>query len=147
LLGPLAFIFHLPGGLQWSYLGIIFIYYTQFLLYDRVNELYREEGLEEPLPLWWTLPIFFPFDLIVGLRQVHFLSQYWYRQRGMTPPSDPVADFFPFIGASRFTWTEFLLTPSLWFTFLDDADDIDQTRLPEPVQKILSLGQQQKVTK
>ena len=49
LLGPLAFIFHLPGGLQWTNLGIIFIYYTQFLLYDRVNELYREQGEEAPL--------------------------------------------------------------------------------------------------
>jgi len=140
LLGPIAFLLHLPGGLQLSYLGIAFIYYTQFLLYDRVNELYREEGLEEPLPIWWTLPIFFPFDLIVGLRQVHFLSQFWYRKRGIRPPpSDPVVDFFPFIGSKRFTWAEFLTTPSLWFKFLESADAIDRKRLPTLVQEFLAL--------
>lgn len=142
LLGPLAFILHLPGGLQWTNLGIIFIYYTQFLLYDRVNELYREEGLEEPLPIWWCLPIFFPFDLIVGLRQVHFLSQYWYRKNGIqTPPADPVVTFFPFIGAPRFTWSEFLLTPSLWLQFLADKESIDPRKLPQPMQDFLALGE------
>lgn len=107
LLGPLAFVFHLPGGWQWTTVGIIFIYYTQFLLYDRVNQLYEEEGMEPPLTRWWTLPIFFPFDLIVGLRQVHFLSQYWYRRRGVIPPSDSVAELFPFIGAPNFSWSDF----------------------------------------
>jgi len=145
LLGPVAFIFHLPGGLTWTYLGIAFIYYTQFLLYDRVNRLYREEGLEEPLPLWWTLPIFFPFDLIVGLRQVHFLSQYWYRKRGIDPPpTDPVAELFPFISAPRFTWQQFLLTPSLWFAFFANMDTIQRKSLPDPVQQFLSLGENNK---
>lgn len=50
LLGPLAFLMHLPGGLQWTNMGIAFIYYTQFVLYDRVNQLYRDQGEEEPLP-------------------------------------------------------------------------------------------------
>jgi hypothetical protein len=59
LLGPLALLLDVPGGLQWANVGTIFIYYTQFLRYDRVNELYREEGLEEPLNLWWTLPFSF----------------------------------------------------------------------------------------
>ena len=49
LLGPLAQIFHVPGGLLWSNIGIIFIYYTQFLLYNRVNELYTDMGREAPL--------------------------------------------------------------------------------------------------
>jgi hypothetical protein len=141
LLGPVAYILHLPGGMNWSNLGIVFIYYTQFVLYDRVNELYREEGLEEPLSLWSTLPIFFPFDLIVGLRQVHFLSQYWYRKRNMEAPIDSVVDFFPFIGASRFTWVEFFLTPALWCKLLSNVDDIDPKTLPEPIQLFLALGQ------
>ncbi|GAX19382.1 hypothetical protein FisN_4Lh361 [Fistulifera solaris] len=141
LLGPLAYVLHLPGGMNWSNLGIVFIYYTQFVLYDRVNELYREEGLEEPLSLWWTLPIFFPFDLIVGLRQVHYLSQYWYRKRNMEAPVDPVVDFFPFIGAPRFTWVEFVLTPALWCKLFSNVDDIDPNTLPEPVQQFLALGQ------
>lgn len=50
LIGPFAFLLHLPGGLMWTNLGIIFIYYTQFLLYDRVNDLYRDMGEEAPLP-------------------------------------------------------------------------------------------------
>lgn len=141
LLGPVAYILNIPGGMSWTNVGIIFIYYTQFVLYDRVNQLYREEGLEEPLPLWWTLPIFFPFDLIVGLRQVHYLSQYWYRKRGMEAPTDPVVDFFPFIGAPRFTWVDFFLTPSLWCKPLSDVGNIDPKTLPEPVQQFLSLGE------
>lgn len=141
LLGPVAYIFHLPGGMNWTNLGIVFIYYTQFVLYDRVNELYRDEGLEEPLSLWWTLPIFFPFDLIVGLRQVHYLSQYWNRKRDIEAPLDPVVDFFPFIGAPKFTWVDFFLTPALWCKLFSNVDNIDPNNLPEPVQQFLALGQ------
>jgi hypothetical protein len=145
LLGPLAFLLHIPGGLNWSNVGIVFIYYTQFLLYDRVNDLYREKGLEEPLPMWWTLPIFFPFDLIVGLRQVHSLSQYWYIERGVeSPPEDPVVNFFPFIGASRFTWQEFLLTPAMWCSLLKSVDKIERNNLPQPIQTVLSIGEPKK---
>ena len=139
LLGPVAAILHIPGGLNWSALGIIFIYYTQFLLYDRVNQLYREAGNEEPLNVWWCLPIFFPFNLIVGLRQVHFLSQYLYEKRGANPPpNDPVADFFPFIKANKFTWQEFFLTPSLWCSLLADTKKIDVDTLPDPIRQFLS---------
>jgi len=146
LLGPVAAILHLPGGIQWTTLGIVFIYYTQFLLYDRVNELYREEGLQEPpLKIWWCLPIFFPFNLIVGLRQVHFLSQYWYRQRGVAdPPADPVADFFPFITEPNFTWQEFLTAPSLWCVLLRNEKEIDRASLPEPLQELLKIGENKK---
>jgi hypothetical protein len=139
LLGPVASMLDIPGGINWSILGVIFIYYTQFLLYDRVNELYEEEGLmEKPLQVWWCLPIFFPFNLIVGLRQVHFLAQYLYRRRGITsPPSDLVVDFFPFIQASSLTWQEFILTPSLWCSLLSDVEKIDVKTLPEPVQELM----------
>ena len=139
LLGPIAAILHIPGGINWSALGVIFIYYTQFLLYDRVNTLIEEEGImEKPLQVWWCLPIFFPFNLIVGLRQVHVLSQYLYRQRGINPPpNDIVADFFPFIKEASFTWQQFLLTPSLWCSLLSDVDAIDVKTLPEPVQELM----------
>jgi len=142
ILGPIAEILHLPGGINWSTLGIIYIYYTQFLLYDRVNELYRREGrYDPPLTVWWTWPIFFPFNLIVGLRQVHFLSQYLYRRRGiMDPPKDPVAQFFPFIAADVFTWQEFLTKPKLWCVFLENANDVNVKELPEFAQKFLSIG-------
>ena len=144
LLGPLAFVLHLPGGLQWTNLGIAFIYYTQFLLYDRVNDLYEADGQDRPLNLWWTLPVLFPLDLVVGLRQVHFLSQYWYRKRDrrVPPPLDPVADFFPFIAAPKFSWQEFVLTPALWCKLLASVDPIDEAKLPKPVQDLLKLGTQ-----
>lgn len=139
LLGPIAAILHIPGGINWSAFGVIFIYYTQFLLYDRVNTLIEEEGvMEKPLQVWWCLPIFFPFNLIVGLRQVHFLAQYLYRQRGINPPpNDIVADFFPFIKEPSFTWQQFLLTPSLWCSLLSDVETIDAKSLPEPVQELM----------
>ncbi|KAG7351934.1 hypothetical protein IV203_007982 [Nitzschia inconspicua] len=142
-LGPLAEILHIPGGINWSAVGVIFIYYTQFLLYDRVNTLIEEEGvMEKPLQIWWCLPIFFPFNLIVGLRQVHFLSQYLYRQRGVVPPpNDLVADFFPFIKEPSLTWQEFLLTPSLWCSLLSDVEAIDAKSLPGPVQELMKVEQ------
>jgi len=142
LLGPVAELFHLPGGVNWSALGIIFIYYTQFLLYDRVNALYEEEGLEQPLTVWWCLPIFFPFNLVVGLRQVHFLSQYFYRKRGdgEIAPSDPIAEFFPFITADKFTWQEFFVKPRLWCSLLKDSEDIPEGDLPYFVREFLKIG-------
>jgi hypothetical protein len=142
LLGPLCAVLHVPGGLAWSIGSIVWIYYTQILLYDRVNEMYRDEGVEEePLNIWWCIPFLFPFNWIVGLRQVHFLSQYFYRQRGIDPiPIDPVSDFFPFIKAPRFTWQDFLLTPSLWCSLLADQEPIDVISLPQPISEFLKLG-------
>ncbi|CAK0864536.1 unnamed protein product, partial [Prorocentrum cordatum] len=48
-LGPLAALLGLPGGEAWSAVGFVWIYYTQYLLYARVNELYESEGLAPPL--------------------------------------------------------------------------------------------------
>lgn len=139
LLGPLAALLHAPGDLYWSTLGVLFIYYTQYLLYDRVNALYTCEGREAPLQAWWCLPAFFPFNFVVGLRQVHFLAQYMYEKRGVNPaPSDPVADFLPFIKADRFTWQEFFLAPSLWCNVLERVENIDKKRLPSIVRDLLS---------
>jgi hypothetical protein len=71
-----------PGWFGWfSLLGIVWIYIVQFRLYCDVNELYREAGMKEPLVIWW---LFIPgLNLIVGLRQIHFLSQYWAKQQGI----------------------------------------------------------------
>ena len=86
------------------------------------------------------MPIFFPFDLIVGLRQVHYLSLYHYNERGVeNPPPDPVVDFFPFVGAPRFTWQEFLLTPSLWCKLFAEVKPVDEAKLPKLIQKLLAL--------
>jgi len=138
LLGPIAEIFHLPGGINWSALGIIFIYYTQFTLYDRVNELYtqmeKSKGIDNdnvPLTIWWTWPIFFPLNLMVGLRQVHFLSEYMYDQRGVyNPPSDPVVDFFPFIKERNMTFKDLLLKRRLWSVVFQDLEDSKIEDLP-----------------
>ena len=168
LLGPMASALHIPGGIYWSSLGVIFIYYTQLLLCDRVNRLYQEDEdysnlfsvssmmeanpFEEaslpqsnnkppaPLQVWWCLPIFFPFNLIVGLRQIHFLSQYCHKQRGSLSSSvpDPMVEFFPFIKKSSLTWQELVITPSLWCSALSDVESLDPSGLPEPLRRILS---------
>ncbi len=65
-----------PGCFGWfSVLGIFWIYIVQFRLYKTVNKLYCDVRIKEPLIVWW---LFVPgLNLIVGLRQIHFLSEYW----------------------------------------------------------------------
>jgi hypothetical protein len=106
------------GGL-WILLG-------QINLYRRVNELYadRFDG-QEPLHAWWAvLPP--PLDVVVGLRQVHFLAKYWASVREEDFPPDAVADeWFPFISSERFTLKEFVQQPKRWFWFTKEAKDLD----------------------
>ncbi len=87
-----------PGWFGWvSLLGVVWIYIVQFKLYRTVNELYRGEGLKEPLVVWW---IFVPgLNLIVGLRQIHFLSEYWARKQEITV-KDSLAESIPFLSAN-----------------------------------------------
>lgn len=87
-----------PGWFGWfSLLGIVWIYIVQFKLYKTVNELYLQAGLKEPLVVWW---LFIPgFNLIVGLRQIHFLSQFWAKQQGVTAP-DYLAENIPLLSAN-----------------------------------------------
>ncbi len=84
-----------PSSLAWLFLlGVIWIYIVQFRLYRKVNQLYREDGLPEPLVVWW---VFIPgLNLVVGLRQIHFLSEYWTRKQ-KREPGDPVADALPLL--------------------------------------------------
>ena len=80
-----------------SFLGILWIYIVQFRLYRTVNELYRQAGLKEPLTVWW---LFVPgLNLIVGLRQIHFLSQFWAQAQGQEV-NDPIADSIPLLSAN-----------------------------------------------
>ena len=105
------------GGL-WILLG-------QVHLYRRVNELCVEVGEEEPLHPWWALlpP---PLDVVVGLRQVHFLAKYWANIRKEDFEKDVFADnLFPFISSPRFTLQEFALEPKRWFWFTKDAKNIE----------------------
>ena len=87
-----------PGWFGWfSFLGIAWIYIVQFKLYNTVNELYRQEGMKEPLIVWW---IFVPgLNLIVGLRQIHFLSQLWAMKQGIEV-KDNLAESLPFLSAN-----------------------------------------------
>jgi hypothetical protein len=87
-----------PEWVGWlSLLGIAWIYLVQFRLYCTVNALYRQLGLRPPLVVWWiALP---GLNLVVGLRQIHFLSQYWARVRG-SALKDPLAEALPFLSAN-----------------------------------------------
>ena len=87
-----------PGWFGWfSLLGVVWIYIVQFKLYKTVNALYQEAGMKEPLVVWW---IFVPgLNLIVGFRQIHFLSQYWAGKQG-TIVKDALAENIPFLSAN-----------------------------------------------
>jgi hypothetical protein len=102
----------------------IWILLGQINLYRRVNELYKSrfDG-EEPLHAWWAiLPP--PLDVVVGLRQVHFLAKYWALVRGEELKADAIAEtYFPFISSERFTLKEFIQQPRRWFWFTKDSQD------------------------
>jgi hypothetical protein len=87
-----------PDAFGWvSLLGIVWLYSVQFKLYRTVNALYHQAGLKEPLMVWW---LFIPgLNLVVGLRQIHFLSQFWAQQQG-TEVVDPIADRLPLLSAN-----------------------------------------------
>jgi len=87
-----------PSWFGWfSFLGIAWIYIVQFKLYRTVNRMYREMGIKEPLVVWW---LFIPgLNLVVGLRQIHFLSQFWAMKQEQ-PINDPVAKALPILFAS-----------------------------------------------
>jgi len=75
------------------------------------------------LRCWWALlpP---PIDVVVGLRQVHFLSKYWADVRGEKLDEDVVATLFPFISEDeRFSLEQFVREPKRWFWFTKDWDD------------------------
>ncbi|HEY9761098.1 MAG TPA: hypothetical protein V6D07_01170 [Trichocoleus sp.] len=88
-----------PGWFGWcSLVGIIWIYIVQFRLYRTVNALYSEAGLKPPLIVWW---LFIPgLNLIVGLRQIHFLSQYWARV-GQIEVKDAIAEAIPLLSGNE----------------------------------------------
>ena len=136
--GPLSLL-HVPGGETLVEAAGAWILLGQLNLYRRVNEFYPDDEpppasrdafrerdrrrLRRPLHAWWALlpP---PLDVVVGLRQVHFLSEYWKKERGLPAGGDVVAEeWFPFIAAPRFTLKEFFRTPSMWFWFTKDMAD------------------------
>lgn len=138
VLGGLGTVAGVPHADALIDFGAAWILLSQVNLYKRVNELLTEESagaqrLEEPpLYAWWALlpP---PLDVVVGLRQVHFLARYWAGVRGDEWDGDAVAEkYFPFISAERFTLRKFFRTPSMWFWFTKDQPDFEFEFLKDP---------------
>eukprot|EP00931_Biecheleriopsis_adriatica_P073318 TRINITY_DN47626_c0_g1_i1.p1 TRINITY_DN47626_c0_g1~~TRINITY_DN47626_c0_g1_i1.p1 ORF type:complete len:350 (-),score=68.77 TRINITY_DN47626_c0_g1_i1:421-1470(-) len=109
--------------------GSLWILLGQINLYRRVNEIIASQpsvnGGEPVLWEWWALlpP---PIDVIVGVRQVHFLAKAQAAARGESWEKDIVAEeWFPFISAPRFSLLEFACRPSMWFGFTKDVPDLE----------------------
>lgn len=89
-------------------LGILWIVAIQFSLYHRVNALCDAHGLGKPLtPAWIGVP---GFNLIVGLRSVHFLSVCFGAKEG----TDPVVKRLPFLGARTLSISGMVTKPEMW---------------------------------
>lgn len=88
-----------PGWFgRFAFLGVLWIYIVQFRLYREINRLYIARGWQPPLVSWW---IIVPgLNLVVGLRQIHFLSEYWVCLSG-TSVADPIAEKLPFLSANE----------------------------------------------
>lgn len=86
---------NVSGEFGWfSLLGIAWIYIVQFRLYHTVNRIYQDAGMKKPLAVWWiAIP---GLNLVVGLRQIHLLSEFWAQQQGVEG-NDPIAKLFPFL--------------------------------------------------
>lgn len=136
--GPLSLL-HIPGGETILNSAALWILAGQVNLYRRVNELTEEvkdelglDGDGRMLHEWWALlpP---PLDVVVGLRQVHFLSEYWRVKRGEEYQKDVVAEsLFPFISRKeRFTLKTFFREPRHWFWFTTTWEDFDFDFLKE----------------
>lgn len=89
-------------------LGVLWIMGVQYSLYGRINKVCQERGIGTPLtPGWLVVP---GFNLVVGLRSIHFLSVAW----GARPSDDPVVERFPFLGVETLGFWELLSNPKLW---------------------------------
>lgn len=87
--------------IRWlSLLGVVWIYIVQFRLYQTINQLYEQQGLPKPLVVWW---IFVPgLNLVVGLRQIHFLSEFWQQQK-QVEIEDPLVKIVPILFVNKTT--------------------------------------------
>lgn len=88
--------------------GVAWIVAIQFTLYRRINALMLERHGYEPLVPWWV--VIPGFNLVAGLRSVHFLSVSW----GFKPDEDPLVNVFPFLGVSELGMVQLVTKPSLW---------------------------------
>lgn len=88
--------------------GVLWIVSVQYWLYNRINEVMKERAGYEPLVPWWV--VIPGFNLIVGLRSVHFLSVAW----GGSEDDDPIVSRLPFLGVRQLGILQMLSNPSLW---------------------------------
>lgn len=103
------------GGLGWILL-------MQYWLLERVNKLYIETfGGDGVLTTWWAFVP--PFNVICGLRVIHFLSVIW----GGTKDEDPLVNLFPFLGVEKLGMGQLLTTPSLWVSLKQSDNSTDDT--------------------
>lgn len=92
--------------------GFVWIYLCQFLLYVRVNRLYEERGDAPPLSVWGLL---LPgYNLVTGIRQIHFLAKNVAEERGEEPLVDPFCAAFPFTTKPDLSILD-LLQPAVWY--------------------------------
>lgn len=134
LIGFPASFLHIPGGSflveaagAWILLGQVNLYFRVNELCTESEEIKKELGLSQaPLVEWWAiLPP--PLDVVVGLRQVHFLSEYWRVKRGYSKQDDVIAEtLFPFISLrEKFTLKQFFRRPRHWFWFTKEWKDFE----------------------
>ena len=97
------------------YSAFAWIYLNQWFLYQKVNQLMEDAGRPAPLD---PFGLFIPgWNLVTGIRQIHFLAEYWAIQRGETLPQDAFADLFPFAKKPTLSFLELATTPGLWFNW------------------------------
>jgi len=94
------------------YAAFAWIYLNQWFLYNKVNQLFEEEGRPAPLDAWGLLVP--GWNFVTGIRQIHFLAEYWARQRGQALQRDAFAELFPFTRKPTLTFFQLLTTPALW---------------------------------
>jgi len=128
----LSDVLHLPSGETLFTVAGVWFAATQFNLYRRVNSICAAPDTPPPLFAWWAvLPP--PFNLVVGLRQAHFLAKKQTAARGEVWEGDAFAEeWFPFISVPSLTLRKFLRTPSLWAKPLKDVPDFDVPFLQDP---------------
>mmetsp|Transcript_26396 Transcript_26396/g.65231 ORF Transcript_26396/g.65231 Transcript_26396/m.65231 type:complete len:327 (+) Transcript_26396:2-982(+) len=99
------------SALFWA--GFAWIYICQFFLYVKINKLYTGRGNSAPLSTWGLL---IPgYNLVTGIRQVHFLAKYTAEERNEEPLTDPFCAAFPFTTKPELGIVELVTKVELWY--------------------------------
>lgn len=102
-------------GIGTAVAGLAWIAYWQWEFYRKVNTFYEDIGMTRPLCTHWLIvPV---FNIIVGLRAIHFYSDFLQIRRGDKADADPLATALPFLSKPSLGIVELVTTPSLWLNF------------------------------